>query len=55
MDPGPRGEHVEAILGELERLAALGVTHAHSRVPHAADIAPLELVGEQIIPVVASW
>jgi alkanesulfonate monooxygenase len=55
MDPGPDGENVEAILGELERLAELGVTHAHSRVPRAVDIAPLELVGERIIPVIARW
>ncbi|GAA0947516.1 LLM class F420-dependent oxidoreductase [Pseudonocardia zijingensis] len=55
MDPGPDGENVEALLGELERLARLGVTHAHSRVPHAMDITPLEIVGERIIPVAARW
>ncbi|GAA4684986.1 LLM class F420-dependent oxidoreductase [Pseudonocardia yuanmonensis] len=55
MDPGPRGEHVDAVLGELERLAGLGIAHAHSRVPGAAGIAPLELFGERIIPIAAAF
>ncbi|WP_433506326.1 LLM class F420-dependent oxidoreductase [Pseudonocardia halophobica] len=55
MDPGPRGEHVDAILAELQRLAGLGIAHAHSRVPGAAEIAPLELFGERIIPVAAAF
>ncbi|MFC5947995.1 LLM class F420-dependent oxidoreductase [Pseudonocardia lutea] len=55
MDPGPDGENVEAILGELQRLAGLGIAHAHTRVPGAAEIAPLELFGERIIPEAARF
>jgi F420-dependent oxidoreductase-like protein len=55
MDPGTDGENVEAILGGLERLARLGITHAHSRVPHAVDITPLELFRERIIPEAARF
>ena len=55
MDPGPAGENVEAILGELQRLAALGIAHAHTRVLRAAEIAPLELFGDRIIPEAARF
>lgn len=55
MDPGPDGENVESILAELQRLAGLGFAHAHSRVPRAVDIAPLELFGEHIIPAAARF
>ena len=41
-------------LAELERLAALGVSHVHGQVPGAVSIAPLELLGTRVIPVVAS-
>jgi alkanesulfonate monooxygenase len=53
MDPGPHGEHAEAILVALERLAGQGIAHAHSRVPRAVDITPLELFGEHVIPAAA--
>ncbi len=55
MDPGPRGEHVDAILEQLQSLAALGVDHVHSRLPDVATITPIELVGERIIPVAAGF
>jgi F420-dependent oxidoreductase-like protein len=55
LDLGPRGENVDATLADLQRLAGLGVTHAHSRVKDVATIAPLELIGEQIIPVAAAF
>ncbi|TCK22168.1 LLM class F420-dependent oxidoreductase [Pseudonocardia endophytica] len=54
LDPGPRGEHVGAIVDELDRLARMGFTHAHGRVPGAAAIAPLDLFGERIIPAAAA-
>jgi F420-dependent oxidoreductase-like protein len=53
LDPGADGEQVDAILERLRGLAALGVTHVHSRVPNVSAITPLELIGERIIPVAA--
>jgi hypothetical protein len=41
-------------LTELERLAKLGFAEAHSRVPRVSTITPLEIFGEQIIPVAAA-
>jgi alkanesulfonate monooxygenase len=54
-DPGPDGEHVDAILEQLRGLAALGVTHAHTRVPQVASLKPLEILGEQVIPLAAAF
>jgi F420-dependent oxidoreductase-like protein len=54
LDPGPDGERIDDLLAELERLAALGVSHVHGQVPGAVSIAPLELLGTRVIPVVAS-
>jgi hypothetical protein len=34
----------------LQRLAALGVTEAHGRVPRVWDPGRLELIGREIIP-----
>jgi len=53
MDPGPDGEHVEAIIERLRDLAALGITHAHGRVANVSSITPLEMIGEWVIPVAA--
>jgi len=54
LDPGPDGERIDDLLAELERLAALGVTHVHGQVRDAVSIAPLELLGTRVIPAVAS-
>lgn len=53
LDPGANGENVDALRGELEDLAKLGVAHVHGRVPDVAAITPLEILGERIIPAVA--
>jgi F420-dependent oxidoreductase-like protein len=53
LDPGPGGAGVDALIEELRRLAGLGFTHVHGSVPDVATIAPLELLGERVIPVVA--
>lgn len=55
IDPGPDGTHVDALLGRLQALAGLGISHAHGRVPHVSAIAPLELLGERVIPVAAGF
>ncbi len=55
MDPGENGEHVDEILERLRGLAAIGISHAHGRVPNVTAIRPLELFGERIIPVAAGF
>jgi F420-dependent oxidoreductase-like protein len=55
LDPGPGGEHVDAILERLRELARLGVTHVHGRVANVQAITPLELFGERVIPVAAGF
>jgi F420-dependent oxidoreductase-like protein len=53
LDPGPRGESVASLIDSMRRLAGLGITHYHGSVPDAASITPIELLGAQVIPVVA--
>jgi alkanesulfonate monooxygenase len=53
VDPGPKGENVDALLEQLRGFAALGIAHVHSRVPNVSSITPLELLGERVIPVIA--
>jgi F420-dependent oxidoreductase-like protein len=55
LDPGPDGANVDALIGELRRLAGLGFTHFHGSVPGVASITPLELLGKRVIPVVADF
>lgn len=50
LDPGEHGEHVEEVLESLRAMAALGIQHVHTGVPDAADLARIEVFGEQIIP-----
>jgi len=54
LDPGPGGEHVDELLEQMERLAALGVSHYHGSVPDVASIRRLELLGQRVIPAAAS-
>jgi alkanesulfonate monooxygenase len=55
LDPGTDGENVDTLLANLERLAALGVQHVHGRVPEVASLRRLEVLGERVIPQVASF
>jgi F420-dependent oxidoreductase-like protein len=55
IDPGPAGQNCDAILEQLRGLAALGITHAHGRVPNVSSITPLEIIGDRIIPVAATF
>jgi alkanesulfonate monooxygenase len=55
LDPGPNGEKVGAILEQLQQLGELGVAEAHGMVPDVHRIAPLELLGERVIPVAATF
>jgi F420-dependent oxidoreductase-like protein len=54
-DPGPDGERVDRVLEELRALHDLGIEVAHGRVEGVPDIAPVELLAERVVPVVAGW
>jgi alkanesulfonate monooxygenase len=54
IDVGAEGERVDELLGRLEELAKLGVQHVHGRVADVERITPLEIIGERIIPAIAS-
>jgi alkanesulfonate monooxygenase len=49
------GSGVDEALAELQRLAGLGVQHVHGLVQEVWSIRPLEVYGEQIIPVAAKF
>jgi alkanesulfonate monooxygenase len=55
IDAGPNGENVDALLEQFRGLAALGISHVHSRIPNVSAITPLELLGERVIPVIAGF
>jgi F420-dependent oxidoreductase-like protein len=54
-DPGPNGERVDETLTALREFADLGVQVAHGRVEGVHELAPLQVLGEKIVPVVADW
>ncbi len=54
-DPGKDGENIDSMLGQLQELAALGISHAHGRVVNVSDITPLEILGERLVPVAAGF
>jgi F420-dependent oxidoreductase-like protein len=53
LDPGEDGSNVDALIDELRGYAELGVAHVHGWVPRCAEITPLEILGEKVIPAVA--
>lgn len=55
LDPGPDGERVDALLANMQRLSALGITHYHGSVRDAASVRPLEMLGQRVIPAVAAY
>jgi F420-dependent oxidoreductase-like protein len=55
LDPGEHGEKIDALLAQLQRLAALGFTEAHGGVPRAWEAGRLELIGKEIIPAAAGF
>ncbi|OLB78399.1 MAG: LLM class F420-dependent oxidoreductase [Actinobacteria bacterium 13_2_20CM_2_71_6] len=52
---GAKGERVDAVLADLRRLADLGFGATIGVVPNVYDITPLEIIGREVIPAVASW
>ena len=55
LDPGPKGENVQRLIGSMRQLADLGITHYHGSVPDAASITPIELLGEQVVAEVSGF
>jgi F420-dependent oxidoreductase-like protein len=54
-DVGADGARVEETLTDLRRLADMGFQVAIGAVADVWTVAPLEVIGQQIIPAVASW
>jgi F420-dependent oxidoreductase-like protein len=54
-DLGADGENGDAILQRLRELADMGFQVAHGRVKDVYDPKNIELIGERIVPAVASW
>jgi len=52
-DVGERGERAGAVIEQLARLAELGFDTAIGRVANVWSIAPLEVIGTEVIPAVA--
>ena len=54
-DVGDGGANVDAIVGQLRDLAALGFEVAHGSVRDVWRIKPLEIIGREIVPAVSSF
>src|SRR5580658_3124529 len=55
LDPGPDGDQVGVLVESMRGLAALGISHYHGSVRDAASITPIEVLGREVIPVVAEF
>ena len=55
LDPGEDGKNVDALIERMKQMADLGVTHYHGSVPDVASITPLEILGKNVVPVVADF
>jgi hypothetical protein len=53
MDPGEKGEKTGAMVDALGEMARLGVDSVIGAVTDVWKIAPLETIGEKVIPAVA--
>jgi F420-dependent oxidoreductase-like protein len=54
-DLGEKGERVDQVLSDLKTMADLGIDTAMGKVAGVGSIAPLELMGREIIPAVAAF
>ncbi|HZU02433.1 MAG TPA: LLM class F420-dependent oxidoreductase [Ktedonobacteraceae bacterium] len=52
-DVGEDGSKVGELLGQLRKLASMGIQTVLGAVPHVYQIKPLEVIGREIIPAVA--
>lgn len=55
IDPGPNGEKVDSVLERLRGLADLGITHVQGAPDDLASLTRLEILGDKVIPEIASW
>jgi len=55
LDPGEKGENVDAILQRLQQYAALGISGAHGIVPGVWKLGPLKILGREVVPAIADW
>jgi F420-dependent oxidoreductase-like protein len=55
LDPGERGENIDSILETLQKMAALGISHAHCGVPGVWKLDPLRTLGREVVPAIADW
>jgi F420-dependent oxidoreductase-like protein len=55
LDPGPGGERCSEIVDALGGLAELGFTVAHGAVENVSALTPIELLGERVIPEIATF
>jgi len=53
-DPGEGGKNVGEIIDRLGALSEMGFTVAHGAVEHVSSIAPIEIIGKEIIPAIES-
>jgi alkanesulfonate monooxygenase len=53
LDPGEHGEKVEELIERLRGFATLGVSEVHGTVARVSTITPLEIMGLEVIPVIA--
>src|SRR5215210_1155118 len=52
-DVGERGEKVDELIGQLRWLSGMGIETVIGFVPNVDRITPLEIIGREVIPVVA--
>jgi F420-dependent oxidoreductase-like protein len=52
-DVGEDGSKVGELLGQLRRLASMGIQTVFGVVPHVYRITPLEIIGREVIPAIA--
>ncbi len=55
LDPGEKGENIDALLAQLRVFADLGIHEAHGIVPQIWDPARMELLSREVIPAIADW
>src|SRR5664279_301749 len=55
LDPGENGEHVDAILQQLQHYARLGISAAQGIVPGVWKLSPLKILGKEVVPAIADW
>ena len=53
LDLGERGEKTDALLGQLQDLAKIGVQHVHGWVPRVSEPGVLERIGKDVVPAAA--